>query len=160
MVSTKVAADFAVSREVAFRHDVPIDLTTIFTGYWFLPAVIRTENQTGAWDSAGQTRTNILSNGGSSKEMIDKYDFPSYFSYRVSDFTGSFGRLVSYAQGEFWFTGVSPNETHVTWRYAFTAKSKVAAPVLWLITKTFWRSYMRQVLRRSREQVERIKEPK
>jgi hypothetical protein len=64
-LAATVNTDVAVSQITAFEYNVPIDLTSIFTGYGPLPAVTGTKNQTGAWDGAGQTRTVLLSDGSS-----------------------------------------------------------------------------------------------
>jgi hypothetical protein len=54
---TKLAADVSTEVDVdqitAFKHIVPIDLTSIFTGYGPLPAVTGTRNQVGGWDTVG-----------------------------------------------------------------------------------------------------------
>ncbi len=112
-----------------------------------MPAVKAVKDQTGRWDAAGQTRTVVLSDGSSSHEMLTMYDCPNYFSYIVSEFTGALGRLVNTANGEWWFSTLPNGKTHVKWRYAFTSKSTMAYPVLWLIVKTLWRSYMRKAIR-------------
>jgi hypothetical protein len=44
--------------------------------------------------------------------------------------------------------------TTVKWRYAFEARSALAAPVLWLIANAFWRGYMRKALRLAKQQME------
>lgn len=146
--------DVAVNQTAAFEYNVPIDLSSIFRGYWPLPAVAGTKNQTGAWDEAGQTRIVLLSDGSSTQEMLTKYEHPSYFSYKVSDFTGSLRFLVSSAEGEWWFTSISSRKTHVKWRYVFHAKSIIVMPVLWLITKILWRNYMYKALKLFKAQVE------
>jgi hypothetical protein len=144
----------AVSREVAFERIAPIDLTTIFAGYGPLPAVTGVEEQTGAWDAAGQTRTVLLSDGSSARESLTNYEHPHYFGYTVSEFTGTLGLLASSATGEWWFIGVGPDRTRIKWRYTFNAKSAFAAPILWIITHVLWRGYMRSALKLSVQQLE------
>ena len=152
--SATVAIDVDVSRIIAFEYNVPIDLTSIFAGYGPLPAVTGTKNQTGAWDGEGQTRTVLFSDGGSAQEMLTKYEHPHYFSYTISGFKGMLQFLVSSAEGEWWFSSVSPGKTHIKWRYAFNAKSIFAVPVLWFITHVLWRNYMHKSLRLFKAQVE------
>jgi len=153
-LSATVTTEVEVSQIVAFEYIVPIDLTSIFTGYGPLPAVTGTKNQTGAWDGAGQTRTVLLSDGGSTQEMLTKYDHPHYFSYTVDGFTGIFRFLASSAEGEWWFSSTSSDKTHIKWRYAFNAKSVFAVPVLWFITKVLWHNYMHKALQLFKAQVE------
>jgi hypothetical protein len=153
LLSATVTTETAVSQKVAFEHIVPIDLTTIFTGYGPLPAVIGIENQTGDWDAAGQTRLVLLSDGSAAQESLTKYEHPHYFSYTVSDFTGALGYLASSANGEWWFSGVHSGITLIKWRYTFNAKSTFTAPILWIITQVLWRGYMTRALRLSIEQI-------
>ena len=149
-IETTVSAD----QTSAFEHIVPIDLTSIFKGYGLLPSVINTQNQVGAWNTAGQTRTVHLSDKSSVQEMLTKYESPHYFSYTVSDFTGSLRFLVTSADGQWWFRVGSSGQTTIEWRYTFNARSVLAVPVLWLITKVLWRNYMHKVLQLSKAQVE------
>ena len=153
-LAATVNTDVAVSQIAAFEYNVPIDLTSIFTGYRLLPAVTGTKNQTGAWDGAGQTRTVLLSDGSSAHEILTKYEHPHYFSYIVSGFTGVLRLLITSANGEWWFSSTSSGKTHIKWRYAFNAKSVFAVPVLWFITNVLWRGYMHKALRLFKAQVE------
>lgn len=153
-VSVTVHTCVLASQIAAFEYIVPIDLTTIFTGYSLLPAVRGTENQTGDWDGTGQTRTVLLSDGSSSQEIITKYDYPNYFSYTVKEFTGILRFFTKSADGEWWFDSISSDKTYIKWKYAFNAKSILAIPFLWFITKVLWRNYMHKALRLSKNQVE------
>ena len=61
--SATVQTHIKASPALAFQHIAPIDPRALFTGYGPLPAVIGTRDQTGAWDTPGQTRTVALSDG-------------------------------------------------------------------------------------------------
>lgn len=153
-ISATVELETVASAEQAFAHIVPIDLTSIFTGYGPLPAVTGTFNQTGAWDAVGQTRTVGLSDGSSATELMTGYAPSSYFSYTVSGFTGSLRFLANSAHGEWWFNrNPLSGKTRITWRYQFNPRSKLAIPALWLITKMLWRAYMNKALILSNEQI-------
>lgn len=88
-LATTVSAEVNTNQISAFEHIVPIDLSSIFTGYGLLPAVTKTKNQIGDWNVVGQTRTVHLSDGSTAREELTGYKYPSYFSYTVSGFTGS-----------------------------------------------------------------------
>ena len=103
MISSVVSTQVPVSTIEAFCHVVPIDLTSIFRGYGLLPAVIRTDAQTGNWDAIGQTRIVHLSDGSHAQELLTQYRQPNYFAYVVSNFSGILGFLVTTAIGEWWF---------------------------------------------------------
>ena len=96
IIETIVKADQAKT----FEHIVPIDLKTIFTGYGPLPGVKATQDQVGAWNAAGQTRTVNLTDGSSAQELLTKYEYPNYFSYTVSGFTGVLRFLTTSANGQ------------------------------------------------------------
>ncbi len=158
--SATVQIDIAALQAAAFDCIVPVDLTSIFTGYGPLPAVVGTRDQTGGWDAAGQTRTVLLAGGSSAHEQITGYTHPSHFSYTVSNFTGILQPLVASAHGEWWFEpGPSAAGTHVKWTYTFTARSPLSAPLVWFIATVLWKGYMDKALRISKAQVERHLSP-
>lgn len=140
---------------LAFQHIAPIDPRALFTGYGPLPAVTGTRNQTGAWDTPGQTRTVALSDGSSAQEGLEHYHPAEYFSYTVDGFTGGLQWLATGAHGAWWFDPqAGGTQTAVRWRHAFHARSKWAAPVLWLMAHMLWRGYMRKALRLAKAQIE------
>ncbi len=153
--STSVQVDIAAPQAAAFDHIVPGELTSIFTGYGPLPAVVGTRDQTGGWDAAGQTRTVLLAGGSSAHEQLTEYTYPQSFSYTVSNFTGILRPLVASAHGEWWFEPGMPTGTHVKWTYTFTARSSFSAPLVWFLATVLWKGYMDKALRVSKAQVER-----
>jgi hypothetical protein len=145
--ATTVSGETTVGLRDAFEYIVPIDLTSIFTGYGPLPSVNGVKDQTGAWDAAGQTRTVLLSDGSSAQEALTSYDHPNYFGYTVSGFTGSLGLLAHSANGAWWFSNAPTGGTLIKWSYKFNAKSALAWPILGFIAYVLWRGYMRKALR-------------
>ncbi len=157
-ISAVVNIDMVSRPEVAFAHIVPINLTSIFTGYGPLPAVTGTQEQTGRWDAAGQTRRVTLSDGSTAQERLTGYESGAYFSYTVSDFSGTLRYLATSAEGEWWFAaGERAGQTHVRWRYQFNSRSRLTQPALWLITTLFWRGYMNKALGLCKQQVEALR---
>lgn len=153
--TTEVQATVNAPLEKAFEHIVPIDLTSIFTGYGPLPAVLGPRNQTGGWDATGQTRTVLLSDGSSAQEELIDYRYPRYFAYPVKGFTGFLRLITKEAHGEWWFErGPEKASTAIRWRYEFVSRSRLAEPLLCFITQRLWRGYMRKALRLSKLQVE------
>lgn len=160
-ISTTVNTEVNSQLETTFAYIVPIDLSSIFIGYGPLPAVVSSENQVGAWDEVGQTRTVHLSDGSQAKELLTGYEYPIYFSYTVHDFTGSLRFLAKSAHGEWWFeTQPDTQKVKIKWRYEFQPKSKLSKPALWLINRFFWQGYMKQALELSKQQVEQLKDSK
>ncbi len=153
--STSVETIIDVSCEQAFLGVVPINLSSIFTGFGPLPAVTGVTDQVGDWDAVGQTRSVLFSDGSLAKERLTEYKNPQYFSYILSDFTGVLRFLTTSANGEWWFKPVSENKTHIKWRYAFNSRNVAASPFLWFITKLIWRGYMKKALSLSKSQIEK-----
>ena len=152
-----VQADIAAPQSVVFERIMPVDLTSIFTGYGPLPAVVGTRDQTGTWDAAGQTRTVIMSDGSSAQEQLTAYEYPNYFSYIVSNFTGVLRAFVTSARGEWWFgpgSETSGEVTHIKWVYVFNARSPFSISIVWFLTKVLWKGYMREALYILKAQVE------
>lgn len=141
----------------AFRHIVPIDLASIFTGYGPLPSVAETRNQTGPWNAAGRSRTVVFSDGSSAMETLTAYDDANRFSYRITGFTGVLRFLASEARGEWWFKSTSTGQaTLVTWRYEFVGRSKWLKPLVSLFTKRLWRGYMERALNLAKARAEAL----
>jgi hypothetical protein len=154
LLSTVVIADVAANQVNTFEHIVPINLSSMFTGYGPLPAVTATQNQVGHWNAAGQARTVLLSDGSSTQELLTKYEHPKYFSYTISDFTGIIRFLAISANGDWFFSSDARGKTSIKWRYTFNAKSVLVVPILWVITKILWRGYMQKALSIAVAQVE------
>jgi len=101
-------------------------------------------NQTGDWDTVGQTRTVMLTGGGSMREELTHIDPPHAFGYILSEVKGPLSPLVSRVEGE-WLFAPTASGTTVTWRWTIHPRTRVAAPALpvfgWL-----WRGYARRAL--------------
>jgi hypothetical protein len=154
LLSATVETEVRAGRIEAFKHVVPVDLTSIFTGYGPLPAVTGIQDQTGEWNVADQSRTVQFSDGSSAQERLTQYDEPRYFRYVVSGFTGTLRFLVTSARGEWWFSGVQSGRTHIKWRYAFDARSVLALPALLFVVNVLWRGYMEKGLLQIKDQIE------
>lgn len=154
LLATTVEAVIEVPRERAFLGIMPIDLSSIFTGFGPLPAVTGVTDQAGGWDAAGQTRTITLSDGSSAKEVITEYKHPHYFSYTVSGFTGVLRFITTSANGEWWFEPISEDRTHIRWRYAYKSRNVIVTPLLWFIVNVLWKGYMEKALSLSKRQIE------
>jgi hypothetical protein len=108
-----------------------------------LPGVVEVRGQSGAWDAVGQTRTLVLSDGGTVKETLRLVTLP-LFAYDLSTFTGFFGRLVATGRSE-WRVVEHPEGSTIEWTYTFTAKPGWGFAVA-AIMRLAWAPYMRRVL--------------
>jgi hypothetical protein len=120
------------------------DPARFYPAYGPLPAVTAVENQTGAWDAAGQSRTLRLGDGSTVIERLRVVDAPRRFAYQLTDFTGFFGNLVAFADAE-WDFDASIEGTRIRWSYTFHAQPK-RGWVVRLIVTLLWSRYMRRVL--------------
>jgi hypothetical protein len=119
------------------------DATRFYPKAGVLPAVVEVRHQTGGWDAAGQTRTLVLSDGGSVKETLRSATEP-LFAYDLSNFTGVFGALVAGARSE-WRVAAEGAGSSIAWTYAFTAQPGRGLLVA-AIVRFAWAPYMRRVL--------------
>lgn len=117
-------------------------LPKVLTGYWPLPAVVRTSDNTGPWDRPGSARRIHLADGSTVREQVTDHDGPRFFAYRVWEFGNPILRgLADEARGE-WTFAAAPGGTQVSWTYTFTAKNSLAAVPLSGIARLLWRGYM------------------
>jgi Polyketide cyclase / dehydrase and lipid transport len=134
-----------VSVENAFHGTLPLPLPTLFRRWYGpIPPIRAVQNQTGEWDAVGQTRTVLLTGGGSMREELTNIDAPHSFGYTLSDITGPMSPLVSRVDGE-WLFAAAGTGTRVTWRWAIRPRSRLAAPAL-PVFALLWRGYARQAL--------------
>ncbi len=108
-----------------------------------LPGVAEVRDQTGAWDAVGQTRTLVLTDGGTVKETLTLVSTPR-FAYDLSAFTGFFSALVVVGRSE-WRVEPHGEGSSIEWTYTFTAKPGRGFVVA-AIVRLAWAPYMRKVL--------------
>jgi polyketide cyclase/dehydrase/lipid transport protein len=134
-----------VSVEHAFDGTLPIPLPVIFRRrYGPIPPIKEVRQQTGPWETPGQTRTVVLRGGGSMREELTRIDPPRSFGYRLTDIKGPLAPLVGGIDGEWLFTSAATG-TEVTWRWSLHPKSALAAPLLPVFGR-LWQGYARQAL--------------
>ena len=137
-----------VGVDEAFTGTLPLPLTSVFR-HWYGPIgpIKEVRDQTGEWDTAGQTRLVLLTPSGSFHEELTSLDPPHSFGYALTGVTGPLGLLVSRADGEWRFTpsGSAASGTVVTWRWNIHARSALTAPLLPLLG-VLWKGYARKSL--------------
>ena len=145
-IVAEVRGQIAADIETAFDVLMPIDLCTIMRGYGPLPAVEGVENQTGLWDSIGESRIIRLADGSGMLETLTVVDRPRHFAYVISEQTNALRFLVASFQGAWTFEqAVAVEATPIVnaiWRYEFKPRSILTRPLAWLIVKRYWQPYM------------------
>jgi Polyketide cyclase / dehydrase and lipid transport len=117
-------------------------LPKVLTGYGPLPAVVRTSQHTGEWDTPGSARIDHLADGNTVREQLTAYSVPGHFKYRVWDFSDKIIQSLATEATGVWTFVPHQKGTLVTWTYTFSATNAAAAIPLSLIAKLFWRGYM------------------
>jgi Polyketide cyclase / dehydrase and lipid transport len=131
--------------EEAFHPMLVMPLTDIFTRWYGpIPPIKEVRDQTGGWDAAGQSRTVLLTGGGSMHEELTNVDPPRSFSYRLSEVSGPMSILVDHVLGE-WVFAPRDGGTELTWRWTIHRKSPLTAWAL-PVFGGLWKGYARQVL--------------
>lgn len=129
----------------AFKGTLPMPLPTFFRRWYGpIPPIKQVRDQTGDWDAPGQTRTVILTGGGSMHEQLTSVDPPRSFGYTLTDIKGPLAPLVGLVEGE-WIFSPAGTGTNVTWRWTIHPRSSLVAPVLPVFAKA-WKGYARQAL--------------
>jgi hypothetical protein len=130
----------------AFHRTLPAPLPEIFKRWHGpFPPVKEVREQTGAWDTAGQTRTVVLAGGGSTREELTSVDPPRSFGYRLTKISGPMALLVDHVLGE-WIFNPAVGGTEVTWRWNIHSKSPLTSWLLPLFGR-MWKGYAQQALR-------------
>ena len=152
--SAQVSTTASASLAQVWAVFVSIDLAQVFPkGSGPIPAVVGTSDQMGPWDVVGSARRVRLADGTSVREEIlasepcdgaAPREGRARFAYRVDGFTGPLSALTTAAFGEWTFVETAPDRTEIAWRYAFTPRSTLVAPLLSALIALFWRSYMRR----------------
>ena len=139
------AREIPVGQEAALSGTVPIPLPTLFhRWYGPIPPIKEVRDQSGDWDSVGQSRTVVLTGGGSMREQLTSYESPNAFGYTLSEVKGPLAPLVHHVEGLWAFEPVGAG-TKVTWRWTIHPRSSFVAPLLPVFGK-LWLGYARQSL--------------
>ena len=144
--SASATASVGARASKVFKRLTQHDPTKFYPKSGVLPAVVEVRDQTGGWDAAGQTRTIVLSDGGTLVETLRSVEAP-LFAYDLTRFTGLFGLLVANARSE-WTVLADDDDgerSTIVWRYSFTSRPGRGLLIA-AIVRLAWAPYMRQVL--------------
>ncbi|MEZ0365308.1 SRPBCC family protein [Mycobacterium sp. pUA109] len=129
----------------AFAGTLPLPLPTLFRRWYGpIPPIKEVRDQSGDWNAAGQTRTVLLTGGGSMREQLTAVDPPHRFDYTLTDIKGPLAPLVDLVEGQWRFTP-DGDATQVSWRWTIHPRSVLARPALPVLGR-LWKGYARQAL--------------
>lgn len=144
-VTVQESRAIPVAVDEAFRRTVPIPLPVLFRRWHGpIPPIKEVRDQVGEWGTIGQTRTVILTGGGSMREELVVVDPPRSFGYRLSEVHGAMGPLVEHVEGE-WSFRPAGTGTEVTWRWTIHPRSGLMRPAVVGIGH-LWHGYARKAL--------------
>jgi hypothetical protein len=153
-IPVTTVAEFRAPIEGVFDYIVAEDTPTkMMLGYGPIPGVAGGEVHEGPWDHPGAYRTVHLKGGGTASEEITDIRRPSYFSYRVGDFSIAARHVVAAARGEWWFE-TRGDSTLVRWTYTFEPRSLPRASLAFAFARLLWKEYMGRAMREAKAQAE------
>jgi hypothetical protein len=119
-----------------------LDISRVLNGYGPLPGVERTTDQVGLWTSPGETRRLEMSGNIRAQQEILIAERPSFFAYRVREFTHVLDLMAYGAEARWWFEPLGVDTMRLTWRYTFWPRSIIGKIGIYPVIKTIWHRYM------------------
>lgn len=158
----KVDTVYNCSLERAFKTPMLCDVSKVHTGLGIMPKVTHCTEDEG-WGKPGATKKvhvggSLTQKGGrgSMDKVIERVE-NEYWKIEVSNFQ-SWMLGFSKFDGEWKTTELETNKILIEYTYILHAKTPLLYPINWLFAKTFWKTYMKQVLENIRIMTEN-KEP-
>jgi hypothetical protein len=146
-VTFAASQTFATSPRTAFDTVLAAPLPGLFDRrYAALPPISQIRDQAADWAEVGQTRTIVLSDGGTMRERLVALEAPHRFDYELTRLRGPLGLLVRRVQGR-WAFDPAGGGTRVTWRWQVHPRTPLALPAV-LALRVMWRGYARLGLQR------------
>jgi hypothetical protein len=115
-----------------------------------IPPLREVREGAGRFDEPGDSRTLVLTDGGSMRETLTEVDRPRAFGYRLTEFAGPLRPLTDRVEGR-WAVEPAGTGALVTWSWDLHPRGRVGALGLSIFAR-FWPGYARKGL----EQLERL----
>jgi len=147
-IEITVTTQIDVPQNRAFAVAVHANLTKVIMNKNFLPGVREVVEHEGDWTAIGDSRRVIMNDGSSAKEQLTRYDHDDAIAYKINDFKGPLGKLVTHTTGTWQFASPSADKTTITWRFTFFPKSAFTKPIVNFIAKRLWPGYAEAALSR------------
>jgi hypothetical protein len=147
----KIAALFKCTLDRAFKTPMLVDVAKVHTGYGLMPKITHcTEDQ--HWGQIGATKKVFAApswtqKGGyvSTDQVLERVE-NEYWKIRVFDFQS--WMLGFYEFEGIWKTSQVQKECiQIDYTYSLRAKGLLLLPFQWLFANTFWRIYMKRVVK-------------
>ena len=150
-----VTTIYNCSLERAFNAPMLCDVSKVHTGYGIMPKVTHCTDDE-HWGQPGFSKKVFVAKSLSQKggwasidKVIERIE-NKYWKIEVSDFK-SWMLGFSRFEGEWKTTELEPNKIFVEYSYTLHSDIALLYPLNWLFAKTFWKTYMKQVLENVRQ---------
>jgi hypothetical protein len=145
-----VKSIFNCSLERAFKTPMLCDVSKIHTGYGIMPRVTHCTDDTD-WGKPGSSKKVFVAASptqkggfGSVDNVIERIE-NKYWKIEINNFQSWMLGFTKFV-GEWQTTEIEKNKILVEYTYTLHSVNPLLYPLNWLFTKTFWKSYMKQVI--------------
>lgn len=156
-MTTKITVTtiYNCSIERAFKTPLLCDVSKVHTGYGIMPSITHSSDDDN-WGQVGSTKKvhaakSLTQKGGfASVDKVLERTENKYWKFEVSDFQSwmlGFSRFV----GEWKSTEIEPNKILIEYTYTLHSEIALLYPLNWLFANTFWKTYMKRVLKNVRQ---------
>ena len=136
----KHSREFPVPLEHAFDVVLHCSLPDVFANrHHAIPPIREVRDQDGSWGIPGDTRTIVLTDGGSMVEELMTVERPRRFSYKIREIKGLMKPIVAHAEGVWTFERIGDG-TRITWQWTVHPSNAVMALVTPLLAR-MWQGY-------------------
>lgn len=142
---------FNCSLERAFKTPILCDVSKVHTGYGLMPRVTHCSDDNN-WGQPGSSKKVFVAKsisqpgGWASVDTIVERIENKYWKIEVSDFQAWMLGFSKFT-GEWSTTELAPNKIQIDYTYTLHSDVFLLYPLNWLFTKTFWKTYMKRVLK-------------
>jgi hypothetical protein len=141
-ISTTLTRTSERPPDVVYPALLHCDAVRVFRPVGALPGVAAVQLHHNRWGHQGDTRTITLTDGSTAREALTAVAAPHAFTYTVSAYTSILRLLVSRGESTFTCSPTTTGGTRITWTYAYTPRSVLVRPLVWLVRVLLWERYM------------------
>jgi len=154
-IKVRVSTTYDCSLERAFKTPLLCDVSKVHTGYGLMPKVTHCTDDEN-WGQVGSSKKvyaakSLTQKGGfASVDKILERTENKYWKFQVDNFQSWMLGFYKFV-GEWQTTEIESNKILVEYTYILHSNTALLYPLNWLFAKTFWTTYMKQVLENVRQ---------
>lgn len=146
-----ISTIYMCSLERAFKTPMLCDVSKVHTGFGIMPRVTHCTNDEN-WGKPGYAKKVFVEKSATQKggfasidKVIERIE-NKYWKIEVSEFQAWMLSFYKF-EGEWKTTELETNKILVEYTYHLHSNSVFLYPLNWFFAKTFWKNYMKQVLK-------------